>query len=1039
MTRWIEEGDRFLTTNKFQQAADAYAQAIKQEPNKPPFHFKLGKALLQQGQVDAAERCFQQALTLNAQSHLGLYGMAQVTAHRAQWQDAIQRYQHLLTLTPSFETSVYRDLAYAYGQLGNGQLTQGQVTQVPPKTDPLETDRTERSAVAANVRNPAQLNEWPYAPSDFPKPPATLPNGQAWPKISIVTPSYNQGQFIEETILSVINQHYPNVEYILVDGGSTDETLSVAQKYKDYFSYFVSEPDKGQSSAINKGFQQATGDIFTWINSDDRFAPGALYAVALAFYASGSDMIAGGCELWKDDKHQETHLTSCATGLLKLSEILDIEGCWLTGRFFYQPEVMFTRDLWQRAGGFVDETLYYSMDYELWARFASVNATIEVIGRSVAQYRMHEAQKTSTTEKYKPELLATCKRLQESHGYDHRLGERRLSERRLSETSFSIKSATESAIESGLESTIESTLNAVVERVQRPLRIVFFNDVGNHGGAGIAHHRIAQAFHAGGHQVTSIAATLDWALTPANGSPEDLDQLIASYQPDLVVVGNVHNTQYAVKTLKAISAQFLTLFVMHDQWLITGRCAYTGDCTRYLQGCGQACPTWAQYPSADVNEISDLFAEKRALMAHPNFFVAADSPWLARWAQQSARQGSLREGNSPSVENIFYGLDTDIFNPGDRAALRRRLGLPEDRFIIISGSQSLKDERKGSQVLLEALNLIDRDDVTLVCFGHGAFSLDTLETHFVGFIENPEVLAWYYAAADLFVGPSLEEAFGQTFIEAAACGTPAVGFAVGGVSQAIADNISGKLAKQVTAQSLAETILQLIENPTELDRLKASAPIHIRSMFSLQRSYYTLVQCLEKSGILDRLNIRATAKFKRIGEMPEPTSIETGAAAELKQPLIAGENFKSLLISGFGHAEHPRPDLNLMGGSRWLLWPMGKFAIDMPVQKAGQLTLYFRNLAEAQAIVLKQNDETVSEISAATCRFEQSNAISVPVSLQQGLNFFSVHPAAFHKPRNGDQKLGLLIEKILFSPLAQFAAPEVTPSDFAAAQLVTRS
>src|SRR5688500_3818909 len=96
------------------------------------------------------------------------------------------------------------------------------------------------------------------------------------PKISIITPTYNQGHFIEQTIQSVIEQDYPNLEYIIIDGGSTDDTLSVIKKYEKYISYWISEKDKGQSEAINKGFKKATGDVVNWLNSDDYYEPGVL-------------------------------------------------------------------------------------------------------------------------------------------------------------------------------------------------------------------------------------------------------------------------------------------------------------------------------------------------------------------------------------------------------------------------------------------------------------------------------------------------------------------------------------------------------------------------------------------------------------------------------------------------------------------------------------------------------------------------------------------------------------------------------------------
>ena len=103
------------------------------------------------------------------------------------------------------------------------------------------------------------------------------------PKISIVTPSFNQGQFIEETIRSVLDQDYPNLEYLVIDGGSTDQTIDIIRKYETQLSYWESEKDRGQVHAINKGLARATGDIFAYINSDDIYLPGTFATVAKYF------------------------------------------------------------------------------------------------------------------------------------------------------------------------------------------------------------------------------------------------------------------------------------------------------------------------------------------------------------------------------------------------------------------------------------------------------------------------------------------------------------------------------------------------------------------------------------------------------------------------------------------------------------------------------------------------------------------------------------------------------------------------------------
>ncbi|WP_461485736.1 glycosyltransferase family 2 protein, partial [Pedobacter sp.] len=121
------------------------------------------------------------------------------------------------------------------------------------------------------------MKNWPYS---NPVDPEIYKGRTDWPKISIVTPSYNQGQYIEETILSILNQNYPNLEYIIIDGGSTDHTVEIIKKYEDRITYWVSEKDNGQSHAINKGFEKATGEIFAYLNSDDCYYPNTFWEIA---------------------------------------------------------------------------------------------------------------------------------------------------------------------------------------------------------------------------------------------------------------------------------------------------------------------------------------------------------------------------------------------------------------------------------------------------------------------------------------------------------------------------------------------------------------------------------------------------------------------------------------------------------------------------------------------------------------------------------------------------------------------------------------
>ena len=147
---------------------------------------------------------------------------------------------------------------------------------------------------------PPEKKGWPWIP-EISQLKSSLSNARLWPKISIVTPSFNQVQFLEETIRSVLLQGYPNLEYIIIDGGSTDGSIDIIKKYSRWLRYWVSEPDSGQSNAINKGFAKASGEIFGYLNSDDLYEPNALKIISSYFMNnSACNLLAGECTVFDD-------------------------------------------------------------------------------------------------------------------------------------------------------------------------------------------------------------------------------------------------------------------------------------------------------------------------------------------------------------------------------------------------------------------------------------------------------------------------------------------------------------------------------------------------------------------------------------------------------------------------------------------------------------------------------------------------------------------------------------------------------------------
>jgi len=210
-------------------------------------------------------------------------------------------------------------------------------------------------------------------------------NNQPWPKVSIITPSYNQGQFLEETILSVLNQDYPNLEYIIIDGGSTDNSVEIIKKYQDRIAYWVSEPDKGQSDAINKGFRIATGDILAWLNSDDLYLPGAISA-AVSYMQDRHDV---SCIIGDQETIGPEGEYLCTVKNIPFNFCRTLYG----GSMIPQPSTFFTRKALDIAG-YLDTSLQYQMDYDFFLRMAYKGIRFGIIERPLAAFRLHHMSKT---------------------------------------------------------------------------------------------------------------------------------------------------------------------------------------------------------------------------------------------------------------------------------------------------------------------------------------------------------------------------------------------------------------------------------------------------------------------------------------------------------------------------------------------------------------------------------------------------------------------------------------------------------------------
>jgi len=252
-------------------------------------------------------------------------------------------------------------------------------------------------ALAELPETPGEKRGWPWTEESQQLLDA-MPTGAPWPKVSIVTPSYNQARFIEETIRSVLLQGYPDLEYIIIDGGSADGTVDIIRKYEKWLTYWVSEPDRGQSDAINKGWRLAQGDVLAFLNSDDIYMPGAVRTAA-AFLSQNPDtgMIYGECNITDEHGRLKRHFK---TAEFRIEKVLCGGRCVIP-----QPSAFIRRTTIDKVG-LLDIDMDMAMDLDLWVRIGLKHSIVH-IPEVLASHRMYPGTKTlSSASPFLPNRLA---------------------------------------------------------------------------------------------------------------------------------------------------------------------------------------------------------------------------------------------------------------------------------------------------------------------------------------------------------------------------------------------------------------------------------------------------------------------------------------------------------------------------------------------------------------------------------------------------------------------------------------------------------
>lgn len=317
---------------------------------------------------------------------------------------------------------------------------------------------------------------------------------------------------------------------------------------------------------------------------------------------------------------------------------------------------------------------------------------------------------------------------------------------------------------------------------------------------------------------------------------------IPSELPDIVHCHNLHGAwlpdggYFDLRVLPGLSRRFPLVLTLHDAWLLSGHCAHSFECDRWKTGCGN-CPDLTIYPAVRRDATACNWLRKREIYSQSRLFVATPSQWLMDKVKESILMPGIEESRV-----IPNGVDLTTFKPGGRREARDRLALPQEAWIVLFAANSIRENRwKDFETLCAAVRHIaaqeKRKPVRFVAVGEGGASdkAGLADVHFLPFERNPLSMARYYQAADVYVHAARVDTFPNTVMEAAACGTPVVATAVGGIPEQVLDGESGFLVPAGDAEAMARQARWLLEDDDRRRVISAQAVRIAKARFDLNR------------------------------------------------------------------------------------------------------------------------------------------------------------------------------------------------------------
>ncbi len=306
--------------------------------------------------------------------------------------------------------------------------------------------------------------------------------------------------------------------------------------------------------------------------------------------------------------------------------------------------------------------------------------------------------------------------------------------------------------------------------------------------------------------------------------------------PDIIHCHNLHGNYFDLRAITWLSKQVPIVLTLHDAWLLSGHCAHSFECGRWKTGCGN-CPDLAIYPAIQRDATASNWRRKQEIYANSKFYVVTPSKWLMQKIEQSILLPAILE--SKVIPN---GIDLSVFYPTDRHSVRAALGIPQDAKVVLFAANSIKrNVWKDYHTMRDAISSVGErlhgQRILFIALGEDSppERIGNVKVAFVPYQKEPETVACYYQAADVYIHAARADTFPNTVLEALACGIPVVATAVGGIPEQIENGITGFLVQPLNAKAMATRIIQLIEDEEIRQRMGVQAAISAKKRFDLER------------------------------------------------------------------------------------------------------------------------------------------------------------------------------------------------------------